>query len=77
MQLRTMVIVAPKLYMSYITYYSKGVPLMYVCMNKAICGLLKTTLLFYRKLMTDLEGIGFKLNPYGPCVANRELNGPQ
>ena len=72
-----MVLVSPKLYRPYVTYDSKGVPLMYVRMNKAMYGLLKSALLFYRKLVADLEEIGFKLNPYDPCVANRDVNGSQ
>ena len=32
---------------------------------------------FYRKLVAHLKGDGFKLNPYDPCVANRDINGEQ
>jgi hypothetical protein len=32
---------------------------------------------FYRKLVADLEGDGFKLNRYDPCVANKDINGKQ
>ena len=46
-------------------------------MNKAMYGLLRSALLFYKKLVADLKGIGFNLNPYDPCVANREVNGSQ
>jgi hypothetical protein len=34
-------------------------------------GLLRSALLFYRKLRGELEAIGFVINPYDPCVANR------
>ncbi len=27
-------------------------------------------MLFYRKLRTELEDVGFVINPYDPCVAN-------
>jgi hypothetical protein len=40
-------------------------------------GLLRSALLFYRKLVGELEGKGFKLNPYDPCVANKTVDGTQ
>ena len=36
-----------------------------------------SSLLWYKKLRGDLESIGFKFNPYDPCVANRMKNGNQ
>ena len=39
--------------------------------------MLRAALLFYRKLRKDLEGMGFKVNPYDPCVANRDVEGSQ
>ena len=45
--------------------------------NKALYGLLRSALLFYKKLVGDLEGNGFVLNPYDPCVANKVINGAQ
>ena len=33
-------------------------------MQKVICGCLKITLLFYEKILEDLEAYGFKINPY-------------
>ena len=36
-----------------------------------------SALLFYRKLVGDLELYGFKINPYDPCVANMDINGSQ
>ena len=46
-------------------------------MVKAIYGRLKASLLFYKKLRADLESIGFEVNPYDPCVANRMVDGLQ
>jgi hypothetical protein len=34
-------------------------------------------LLFYQKLVGDLEKKRFILNPYDPCVANKIVNGKQ
>ena len=46
-------------------------------LNKALYGLLKSLLLFYRKLVGELQDMGFVLNPYDPCVANRMVDGSQ
>ena len=46
-------------------------------MQKAMYGLLRSALSFYRKLVVDLEDFGFKLNPYDPCVVNKNINSTQ
>ena len=35
---------------------------------------MKAALLFYQKFVGDLMTIGFELNPYDPCVANKTIN---
>ena len=65
----------PELYRPYIWYSKKGVPMLYVLVSKALYGMLRAALLFYRKLRRDLEEMGFEVNPYDPCVANRNVNG--
>ena len=54
-----------------------GKPILYVRLLKALYGCLRSALLFYRKLRTDLENMGFKVNPYDPCVPNRIVCGTQ
>ena len=49
--------------------------MLYVQIKKALYGMLRAALLFYRKLRADLEDMGFKINFYGPCVANKIVNG--
>jgi hypothetical protein len=44
---------------------------LYVELRKSSYGMLQASLLFYKKLRQDLEEIGFKVNSYTPCVANR------
>jgi hypothetical protein len=44
-------------------------------MQKAMCGLLRSALLFYKTFVADMEGAGFKLNPYNTCVAIKTVNG--
>ena len=36
---------------------------------------MKAELLFNKKFVGDLTSIGFKLNPYHPCVTNKLING--
>ena len=50
---------------------------MYVRLLKALYGLIRSALLFYKKLQGELEEMGFGVNPYDPCVANTMINGPQ
>ena len=65
----------PELYRPYIWYTKKGVPMLYVQIEKVLYGMLRAALLFYRKLRADLEDMGFEINPYDPCVANKIVNG--
>lgn len=46
-------------------------------MQKALYGKMKSALLFYKKLVGELRDIGFEINPYDPCVANKMINGSQ
>ena len=46
-------------------------------MKKALYRMMMSSLLFYRHFRSDLESIGFKVNPYDICVANRQVNGSQ
>ena len=39
--------------------------------------MLQSSLLYYKKWVKDIEEIGFKLNPYDPCVANKMVHGHQ
>eukprot|EP00804_Cyclotella_cryptica_P026253 CCRYP_019832-RA/>CCRYP_019832-RA protein AED:0.47 eAED:0.47 QI:0/-1/0/1/-1/0/1/0/53 len=40
-------------------------------------GTLMAALLFYRKLVSELKSKRFVVNPYDPCVANKNVNGKQ
>ena len=39
--------------------------------------MLKAALLFYKKPRRELEDMGFVINPYDPCVANKMVDGSQ
>ena len=47
---------------------------MYMKVQKALHGMLKSALLFYKKLREDLEKNGFKVNLYDPCITKKENN---
>ncbi len=72
-----MVQVAPNLYRKYITVDKKGTAILYIKIQKALYGLLRSVLLFYNKLVANLESDGFVLNPYDSCVANKIVDGKQ
>ncbi len=67
-----MVKVAPSIYRKYVTTNSKGKPVLYVQLEKAVYGMMKSALLFYHKLVANLLSIGFTINPYDPCVAEKK-----
>jgi hypothetical protein len=67
---------SPETYEKYVVYEGNN-KVLYVRMIKALYGMLQSSLLYYKKFRKDIESIGFKLNPYDPCVANRIVNGKQ
>ena len=72
-----MIQIDPQMYRKYITTSSKGEPMLYVRLSKALYGLLQSVLFLYKKLRTELEDFGFAVNSYDPCVANKMVNGSQ
>jgi hypothetical protein len=43
----------------------------------ALYGTMVALLLYYKKFVKSLKSKGFKLNPYDPCMANKQVNGEQ
>ncbi len=39
--------------------------------------MMKSALLFYRKLISELKEMGFEVNPYNPCIVNKIVDGSQ
>ena len=54
-----------------------GRPVIYVVCNKAIYGTLNAAILAYKKLTKYFVEWGFKMNPYNPCLWNKNINGKQ
>ena len=61
-----MVHITPQIYRPYVWMDKKGTPILYVRLKKSLNGLLRSSLLFYRKLCGELEEYGFKINTYDP-----------
>ena len=57
--------------------FENGQKVICVESSKALCGLSISALLFCKKSLKDLASMGFELNPYDPCVANKMINGKQ
>ena len=55
----------------------KGKKVLYVQLDKALYGCVKSALLWYNTYTETLKDMGFKLNPYNMCVANAMIDGKQ
>ena len=60
----------PTLYRPFMSY-ATGQTVLYVLLQSSLCYYLKSVLLFYEKLVGDLEAYGFNINLCDPCVANK------
>ena len=74
---QTLVSIFPTTYKKYVNTLKNGNTVMYVTLNKALYGIMQAALMFYRKLVSDLNEFGFTCNPTDPCVANKIVNGEQ
>lgn len=54
-----------------------GKEVLYVKILRAIYGCIESALLWYELYVKTLKGMGFVLNPYDRCVANKMINGKQ
>jgi hypothetical protein len=66
----------PQLYRKYVRS-ERGKPVLYVELLKALYGTIRAALLFWRMLSAKLVEMGFEINPYDWCVANKTVNGRQ
>jgi hypothetical protein len=60
----------PRLYRQYIVL-EKGRSILHLQLKKALYGMMKSALLFNKKLVAKLQDMGFEINPYNPCIANK------
>ncbi len=66
----------PKLYRKYLVN-KKGKKVLYLCLQKALYSMMKSAFLFYQKLVSELKLMGFVINSYDPCIANKIYDGHQ
>ena len=60
------------IYHKYITINKKGETVFYVTFFNDLYRIMKPEILFYKDFVTT---IGFKINPYDPCVIKKLVNG--
>jgi hypothetical protein len=63
-------------YKKFVTY-EHGKKVLYVRVLRAIYGCIESALLWYNLYSKTLENLGFVINPYDRCVANKIINGSQ
>jgi hypothetical protein len=61
----------PKLYRKYLVD-KKGKKVLYLHLQKAFYGMMKSALLFYQKLVSELKSMGIVNNPYDPSLYSKE-----
>jgi Reverse transcriptase (RNA-dependent DNA polymerase) len=54
-----------------------GKSILYLQLKKALYGHVKSALLWYELFVNTLKDMGFELNPYDACVANKIIEGTQ
>jgi hypothetical protein len=54
-----------------------GKQVLYLQLKKALYGCVKLALLWYELFSGTLQEMGFQLNPYDACVANKIIDGTQ
>ena len=67
---------APEVYGPFVVY-ENGRRVLYVHVLRALYGMLVAALRWYETFTEDLLSIGFEINPYDPCVANRIIRNKQ
>jgi hypothetical protein len=65
-----MIQIAQQVYKKYMIVNKKGTKVLYMKLQKALYGLMRASLLFYRKLREEFKEYRLKVNPCNPCVAN-------
>ena len=63
-------------YKKFVTYENNKM-VIYVKLKKALCGCVLSALLWYELFATTLIDMGFEINDYDPCVANKIVNDKQ
>ncbi len=65
--------IAPYVYGSYVTFGKKGEKQLFVQCLTALYGTMVALQLYYKKFVKSLKSNGFRLNPYDPCMSNKQV----
>lgn len=68
--------VSSETYQEYV-HHRRGQAYIYRKLNVALYGTLKAALLFWKNLTASLKLMGFKINEYDWCIANKGIDGSQ
>ena len=68
--------VDPPRYQKFVTK-ERAKPALYVLLKKALYGTLQAALRLWKKITAKLTSMGFHINPYDSCVANKAINNNQ
>ena len=63
------------LYRKYVVIDINGKPILYMKLQKALCGHIRAILLFYEKVSQDLKAMGLIIITYETYLANTMFNG--
>ena len=63
-------------YAQYVTY-ERGKKVLYLKLLRALYGCIESALLWYELFSSKLKTLGFTLNPYDKCIANKIVDGKQ
>jgi hypothetical protein len=69
--------IATDVYEPYVMVGKKDKKQLLVQCLTALYGTMVVLLLYYKKFVKSLKSKGFKLNPYDPCVANKQVKEEQ
>jgi hypothetical protein len=69
--------IAPDVYKSHVSKDKKGTKQLLAQCQNALYGTMVASLLYYLKFVKSLTDIDFVINPYDPCVANKNIKGEQ
>ena len=69
--------IAPEVYSEFVTADKRGNKQLIVRWLNALYGTMVASLLYYRKFTKSLSNKGFVMNPYDPCVWNKEVKKSQ
>ncbi len=67
--------IAPDVYGPYVRVGKKGGKQLLVQCLTALYGTIVSLLLYYKKFVKSLKLNGLRLNPYDPCMANKQVKG--